>query len=183
MQRLIDPQGAVISSDPWHRLTDKTKMKDYSLISLDDWDDWNDVKSGDEDMFSTHKNFKNIGLQLSGDLTISELLGKLGTEEQAPRTLNKFSLLQIEVAEFKDGRCFSLAMRLRNRIKYTGELRAIGHYLPDQIYFMQRCGFNSFIIDTEMDDEVLRQTLNPFTEVYQRSGDDTSPVTDKNISS
>ncbi len=189
MKCLIDADGSIISNDAWHPVQDKgdkgdtgdtgdkeaptPPIQNYSLISLDAWQE---IQQQQADIFTQHK---NIGLHLSGNLTTSELLEKLGPADQAQQLLNNFSLLQIEITEFKDGRCFSLAMRLRNRLNYKGELRASGNYLPDQIYFMRRCGFNSFIIDTKMDEPTLLQTLKPFTEVYQRSGDNASPVTDK----
>lgn len=178
MQRLIDANGEALTQDQWIDLADPTKLSDYSIIKLDDWQQLSADATG---VFDKHK---HLGLQLSGDLTLSELLDKLvpsspTNKDAAQEFLNKFSLLQFDIAEFKDGRCFSLARRLRERLNYQGELRATGNYLPDQIYFMHRCGFNSFLIETKMDENTLRQTLKPFTEVYQHSGDDIRPVADK----
>ena len=55
-----------------------------------------------------------------------------------------FSVIAIEFPKFRDGRGFTLARTLRQR-GYQGDLRAIGHFLPDQFLAMQACGFSSFI--------------------------------------
>ena len=44
----------------------------------------------------------------------------------------------------RDGRAFSYAILLRDRYGFTGELRAIGDVLIDEIPLMLRCGFTAF---------------------------------------
>ena len=190
MNRLINSNGEVMSSDPWHELQissdpdtssgigeinipkDKT---DYLLVSIDDWERINESHPR---LFET---YSNIGLRLSGEITMSELLEKLGPQGQLQNPFSKFTLLQVDIPQLKDGRCFSLAVRIRNQCNYTGELRAAGSYMLDQIYFMQRCGFNSFLIDTDMEEGILQKILKPFSKVYQRSGDDSFPITEKKL--
>ena len=46
--------------------------------------------------------------------------------------------------QFKDGRGYSTARLLRERFGFTGELRAVGDILRDQLAFLERCGFDSF---------------------------------------
>ncbi len=53
-------------------------------------------------------------------------------------------LIAIRFPVFTDGRGYSLARLLRSRHGYTGELRAVGDVLRDQLYFLQRCGFDAF---------------------------------------
>ena len=53
-------------------------------------------------------------------------------------------LIAIRFPVFTDGRGYSLARLLRGRHGYTGELRAVGDVLRDQLYFLQRCGFDAF---------------------------------------
>lgn len=50
----------------------------------------------------------------------------------------------IEIASFTDGRVFGLAKLVRHRLEFKGELQAAGDYLPDQVCFLKRCGFDSF---------------------------------------
>jgi uncharacterized protein (DUF934 family) len=53
-------------------------------------------------------------------------------------------LLALSFAKFADGRPFSYARILRDRLGFRGELRATGDVLIDEIPFMLRCGFTSF---------------------------------------
>lgn len=56
----------------------------------------------------------------------------------------KFSVIAIEFPRFRDGRGFTLARTLRQR-GYKGDLRATGHFLPDQFLSLLACGFTSFL--------------------------------------
>ncbi len=53
-------------------------------------------------------------------------------------------LIALAFAKFVDGRSFSYARLLRDRMGFAGELRATGDVLIDEIPFMLRCGFDSF---------------------------------------
>jgi len=53
-------------------------------------------------------------------------------------------LIALKFDKFADGRAFSYAELLRERHAFTGELRATGEVLLDEIALMQRCGFTSF---------------------------------------
>jgi phosphoadenosine phosphosulfate reductase len=73
-----------------------------------------------------------------------------------------FPLIAIDFPKFNDGRGYSAAYLLRSRYRYTGELRAIGDVLRDQLFYMQR-GFNAFatradrnIQDAERSDRLFR---------------------------
>ena len=52
-------------------------------------------------------------------------------------------------AKFADGRAFSYARLLRDRFGFKGEMRAAGDVLIDEISFMLRCGFDSFVVMNE----------------------------------
>jgi uncharacterized protein (DUF934 family) len=53
-------------------------------------------------------------------------------------------LVALAFDKFADGRSFSYARILRDRLRFQGELRAIGDVLIDEIPLMLRCGFDSF---------------------------------------
>ncbi len=53
-------------------------------------------------------------------------------------------LVAIHFPVFTDGRGYSLAHLLRRRHGYTGELRAVGDVLVDQLALMAQCGIDSF---------------------------------------
>ncbi len=88
-------------------------------------------------------------------------------------------VIAIEFPTFTDGRGFSLARSLRDRYDYAGELRAFGYFLPDQLYYMNRCGFDAFsLADDISDDDVaaMLNRFNDFSESYQGAVDDPQPL-------
>jgi uncharacterized protein (DUF934 family) len=44
--------------------------------------------------------------------------------------------------KFSDGRGFTLARYLREKARFTDALLADGHLIPDQAYYLRRCGFS-----------------------------------------
>ncbi len=56
----------------------------------------------------------------------------------------KIALIALEFPSFADGRNYSAARLLRERLGYDGEIRAVGDVLADQIALMRRCGINAF---------------------------------------
>ena len=58
--------------------------------------------------------------------------------------LGRIALIALAFPKFSDGRSYSAARLLRERLSYRGELRATGDVLADQIPLMRRCGFDSF---------------------------------------
>tara|TARA_B100001989_G_scaffold243844_1_gene211942 strand:+ start:700 stop:1152 length:453 start_codon:yes stop_codon:yes gene_type:complete len=63
--------------------------------------------------------------------------------------ISKVAMVQINFETFKDGRPFTFAKILRKKHNFKGELRAVGHILPDQFIFLIRCGFDSVEIREE----------------------------------
>ncbi|RCW24903.1 uncharacterized protein (DUF934 family) [Ciceribacter lividus] len=64
--------------------------------------------------------------------------------------LDRIALVALAFPAFGDGRAFSHASILRGRLGYTGEIRAIGDVLIDQIPLMLRTGFDSFAVTNEV---------------------------------
>lgn len=60
--------------------------------------------------------------------------------------LDRIALVAVSFPAFNDGRAFSHASLLRERLAYAGELRAVGDVLIDQIPLMLRCGVTSFAV-------------------------------------
>lgn len=69
-------------------------------------------------------------------------------EELAPQ-LAEIGRVEIEFPKFRDGRGFTLARTLRERFGFKGDIRAIGHFIPDQFLALQSCGFTSFLTPPE----------------------------------
>jgi len=90
--------------------------------------------------------------------------------------LNKLPLIAINFPKFVDGRGYSIARLIRERYQFTGELRAIGDVLLDQLFYMKRCGFNSFALRADRSSEKALAGLNTFSEVYQAGVDQPLPL-------
>ena len=89
--------------------------------------------------------------------------------------LDRLALVEIDFPRFRDGRGYSSARILREA-GYKGEIRASGDVLVDQILFMRRCGFDSFVPNAPIDEIVVAATLNRFDYVYQHAADNAVPV-------
>ena len=89
--------------------------------------------------------------------------------------LERFALIEVSFPSFRDGRGYSTARILREA-GYTGELRAEGDVLVDQLAFMRRCGFDSFAPSKPIDPAVAEACLARYPYVYQRAADDGVPV-------
>lgn len=87
-----------------------------------------------------------------------------------------FPLIAIDFPKFNDGRGYSAAYLLRSRYRYTGELRAIGDVLRDQLFYMQRVGFNAFATRADRSIQDALKGLTDFSEVYQASVDQPLPL-------
>lgn len=87
-----------------------------------------------------------------------------------------FPLIAIDFPKFNDGRGYSAAYLLRSRYRYTGELRAIGDVLRDQLFYMQRVGFNAFATRADRNIQDALKGLTDFSEVYQASVDQPLPL-------
>lgn len=89
--------------------------------------------------------------------------------------LGRIALVEVSFPRFRDGRGYSSARILREA-GYTGELRAEGDVLVDQMLFMRRCGFDSFAPHAEIDSATLDAALSRYDYFYQSAADGAVPV-------
>ena len=89
--------------------------------------------------------------------------------------LDRIALVEVDFPRFRDGRGYSSARILREA-GYTGEIRAAGDVLVDQMLFMRRCGFDSFAPYAPIDPVVLQAALDRYQFFYQPAADDAVPV-------
>ncbi len=89
--------------------------------------------------------------------------------------LDRLSLVEVNFPAFGDGRGYSAARILREA-GYSGELRAVGDVLVDQIVAMRRCGFDSFRPDKALDDAAVGGGVGRYDDVYQKMIDGRRPV-------
>jgi uncharacterized protein (DUF934 family) len=90
--------------------------------------------------------------------------------EQLAPDLAHFALVAAEFSGPSDGRGYSQARQLRERLNFKGELRATGYVRRDQLFFLARCGFNSFEL-SDADLQEANSAFSTFTAAYQPSND------------
>ncbi len=151
MQRIIK-NGQVID-ESWH-LLDKVS----SLDGLSNSDDlivplalWR------EHAHALKVRDGGLGVWLDSDEEIEEIVDDL----------SHFQVVALNFPIFTDGRHYSSARLLRERYGYQGEVRAIGDVLRDQLFYMQRCGFDAFAIRPDRDPYEALQSLQDFSVTYQ----------------
>jgi uncharacterized protein (DUF934 family) len=90
--------------------------------------------------------------------------------EQLAPELQHFVLIAAEFSGPSEGRGYTQARQLREQWNFTGEVRATGYVRRDQLFFMARCGFNSFELpDTDIEDAFT--AFSTFTAAYQPAND------------
>ena len=109
---------------------------------------------------------KNIGLWINSD----------ESTEAIQDFCQQLAVIAINFPVFSDGRGYSFARNLRTYYGYTGELRAIGDILRDQLYFYQRCGFNAFQVRDDRDAEQAIDSLQDFSVDYQSAVEESEPL-------
>jgi uncharacterized protein (DUF934 family) len=108
-----------------------------------------------------------LGLRLDAGERIDDIAADLA----------HFALIALDFPKFTDGRAFSTARLLREKHGYTGELRAVGNVLSDQIAFMRRVGFDAFEVSHAPTRRALAE--GPIAEVtlhYQPAGSPEPPA-------
>ncbi|MCE6982636.1 DUF934 domain-containing protein, partial [Pseudomonas frederiksbergensis] len=96
--------------------------------------------------------------------------------EEIGEVANQFQVIALNFPAFTDGRNYSNARLLRDRYKFTGELRAIGDVLRDQLFYMKRCGFDAFALRADKDPVEALQSLQDFSVTYQAATDEPQPL-------
>jgi uncharacterized protein (DUF934 family) len=90
--------------------------------------------------------------------------------------IGRLALIAIEFPKFTDGRGYSVGRMLRDRHRFTGELRAVGWVLRDNLYYMERCGFDAFELQPGKPLESALEAFGEFSATYQAATDDKRPI-------
>lgn len=107
-----------------------------------------------------------VGVWLEGNEEIPDFI----------ESLLQLPIIAIKFAKFVDGRGYSLARLLRERYHYSGELRAIGDIIRDQLYLLKHSGFNAFQPSQDIDLEQAAASLTDFSENYQSTNAQPIPL-------
>lgn len=100
-----------------------------------------------------------IGVCLPGDAELENIEPLLG----------RVALIAIDFPAFSDGRGLSLAVLLRTRCGFRGELRAVGDVHGDMMHYLERCGFDSYLLPDGRDPQTALDALSSLTDFYQGS--------------
>lgn len=151
---MVLAEDGSLREDSWRHLGDDEAVpeSDAVTVSFARW------KTANGEL---HARNGKLGLRLPNDTP---------PEEVAP-DLGRFDLIVLNFPKFTDGRAYSQARLLRARYGYKGELRASGNVLRDQLLFMRRCGFNSFVVDERAVREDWAKAFGEFDVFYQGAAD------------
>jgi uncharacterized protein (DUF934 family) len=146
--------GQMIGEDAWLNVADDAPLPEHrpALISHARWQAEQEHLAGRN---------APLGIRLPNTVDVLDFGPEAG----------RFDLIVLEFPKFSDGRAYSQARLLRERFGFAGELRATGHVLQDQLWHMQRCGFDAFEIAREGAAEAFAAAMRGFSHVYQPTGD------------
>lgn len=150
MQIIKDQQ---IVENTWIYIPDDEKLPaeiSDITVSLSRW-------NGECDKLEKYQG--NVGIRINPDDSIESL----------PSSIMKVALIEVNFPVFTDGRSFSLAQLLRTRLKFQGEIRAVGQFMPDQIFYLARVGVNSFALEDQKNLAEAITMFNDFSDSYQAS--------------
>lgn len=116
-----------------------------------------------------------VGVWIAAGERVEELASDLTGD------LVTLPVVALDFPAFSDGRAYSSARLLRERFGYTGEVRAIGDVLLDQLHHMVRTGFDALDVrapasGTELTVGDIAAALTRYSLVYQVAHDPRPPV-------
>jgi len=151
MPRRLLRDGEIVV-DEWRYLGEAAAAADSALIlTFDQW-------LSDREQW----------LERSGRLGV--ILAPAHKVEFLVPDLSRFDLVGADFPGPSEGRGYTQGRLLRERWKFAGELRATGHVRRDQLFFLARCGFNSFELpDSEI--ESAASAVSTFSVCYQPAND------------
>ncbi len=121
--------------------------------------------------------FRSEGLcWLDAGLTVGVRVPADESVESLSNMLPRLALVALDFPVFRDGRAYTSATLLRERLRWTGELRAVGDVLREQAWLMVRCGFDSFAPADGSSAAQWAAKAGRFRHVYQPAADGRPPA-------
>lgn len=160
MPKLINSDGTV-GQDNWHIVETGADIPSalaagFAIIPLADF-----LSLSDEDVANA-----SCGVWLGSADDVSVLSDRC---ENLPIIAFRFD-------NFMDGRNFSSARLLHDHLDYQGDIRAVGSYIQDQLFYLSRCGFKSFEVADDADTDSMIKSLQIISESYQAGTDEPQPL-------
>ena len=141
-------------------------------------DDWSVVRDAAESVNEGDAALLPLAAYLQEPQSIAHGVSLLPADDPAALVpyLEVVPLIAIHFPVFNDGRGYSIAAALRSRYKYRGDLRATGDVLIDQLFFMRRVGFTSFLLRADQDHVKAAAKMRTFSDAYQGAADNPLPA-------
>ena len=98
------------------------------------------------------------------------------TEDPRALSLEGITRIDLNFPKFTDGRAFSQAFLLRRRLGFTGEIRATGDVLIDQLVQMERSGFDTAVLRADQNPEFAARQFARYRAFYQGDAVTVQPV-------
>ena len=114
-------------------------------------------------------------LALTSGTNDSKILALDNTVDALDANLVGVERVDLHFPKFTDGRAYSQAFILRRRRGFTGEIRATGDVLIDQLVQMQRTGFSSAVLRADQDASFAKRQFERFAAFYQGDAVTTPP--------
>jgi uncharacterized protein (DUF934 family) len=155
--KIINP-----SQDPWHTLGGEDgppayiNPAPYLLLSVEQWHAFR----------AQWPAGMPVGVRLSNDAEVKDLAADL------PR----INLVVLHFPKWVDGRAYSQARILRARLRFAGEIRAVGEVLVDMMPLLQRTGFDTVQLRADQSVEAAYKALSFFPGHYQGDAADPLPL-------
>jgi len=145
---VIDLHGEV--ADDWLRYDRFRALGDAQRVLV-----------GSADLEKYPRYFERAQFRLAIDLEPGEAI------ESVAGWLPRLDLVVLNFSAFADGRAFSQARLLRERFEFSGDIRAQGQVVRDQLAFMHRCGINQFVLEDGEQIESALAALSDISVSYQ----------------
>jgi uncharacterized protein (DUF934 family) len=104
-------------------------------------------------------------LKIANDVAVESLTTELASADA----------VELHFPKFSDGRAFSQATQLRRRLGFTGDIRATGDVLIDQVLQMQRTGFSSAVLREDQSAAHAQKLLHHYSGFYQGDAQKATP--------
>jgi uncharacterized protein (DUF934 family) len=113
---------------------------------------------------------------LSAGRSVGVLIEPGEAVEALAYDLPRIALVALNFPKYRDGRPYSSAALLRERLGFTGEVRAVGDVLREQAREMVRCGFDAFVPADGSSSQEWTAAAHRYRHAYQRAADTTPPA-------
>ena len=98
------------------------------------------------------------------------------TEDPRTVSLDGVTRIDLHFPKFTDGRAYSQAFLLRRRLGFTGEIRATGDVLIDQLVQMERTGFDVAVLREDQNLDFAKAQFDRYRAFYQGDAVTVKPV-------